>query len=81
MRKELAAARRVPAYLVFHDAVLREIAAARPSDLDELGAIPGLGPRKLADFGAAVLAAVRDGAPEGARRDATAPALIRARDV
>jgi ATP-dependent DNA helicase RecQ len=63
LRKRIAAARGVPAYIVFHDSTLREIAAARPSDEDELRAIPGLGPRKLADFGALVLDAVRGGPP------------------
>jgi ATP-dependent DNA helicase RecQ len=48
----------VPPYVIFHDSVLREIAAARPSSLGELGAIRGVGASKLERYGAAVLAAV-----------------------
>ena len=46
----------VPAYVVLHDATLRELAAARPSSLAELGAVRGLGPAKLDRYGAALLA-------------------------
>ena len=59
MRRRLAEARRVPAFLVFHDSTLRAIAAARPASEAALRAVPGLGPRKLADYGAEVLAVVR----------------------
>jgi ATP-dependent DNA helicase RecQ len=59
LRRRIADARGVPAYLVFHDSTLHAIAAARPSDDAELLAIPGLGPRKLAAFGAALLEVVR----------------------
>ncbi|WP_337875932.1 ATP-dependent DNA helicase RecQ [Elioraea sp.] len=59
LRLELARTRRVPAYVVFHDATLSAIAAARPATLDALGALPGVGAKKLADFGPAVLEVVR----------------------
>ncbi|MFN6998545.1 RecQ family ATP-dependent DNA helicase [Elioraea tepidiphila] len=59
LRLDLARARRVPAYVVFHDATLAAIASARPHTLDALGALPGVGAKKLADFGAAVLDVVR----------------------
>jgi ATP-dependent DNA helicase RecQ len=45
----------VPAYVVFHDATLREIAATLPSSLAELGAVSGIGEAKLARYGQAVL--------------------------
>ncbi|WP_239003838.1 DNA helicase RecQ [Nocardia panacis] len=45
----------VPAYVVFHDATLREIAARKPASLAELGAISGIGENKLAKYGAGVL--------------------------
>ena len=45
----------VPPYVIFHDSVLREIAAVRPGDLDELGRIKGVGASKLARYGAGVL--------------------------
>ncbi|GAA2484375.1 DNA helicase RecQ [Streptomyces thermolineatus] len=45
----------VPAYVVFHDATLREIAAAPPSTLEELGRVSGVGEGKLARYGQQVL--------------------------
>jgi ATP-dependent DNA helicase RecQ len=56
----LAAARRhgVPAYVIFHDATLREIARARPSSLDALRGISGVGARKLAAYGAEIVGLV-----------------------
>jgi ATP-dependent DNA helicase RecQ len=49
----------VPPYVIFHDSVLREIAAARPCGLDDLGEIKGVGGSKLSRYGAAVLGIVR----------------------
>ncbi len=49
----------VPPYVIFHDMVLREIAAVRPASLDELGGVKGVGTSKLGRYGAAVLALVR----------------------
>ena len=48
----------VPAYLVFHNSTLEEIAARRPRSLDELAAVPGVGPAKLERYGEGVLAAL-----------------------
>jgi len=45
----------VPAYVIFHDATLREIAARMPAGLDELGTISGIGENKLAKYGEGVL--------------------------
>lgn len=45
----------LPAYVIFHDATLREIATLRPTTLDELGGISGLGEKKLATYGEGVL--------------------------
>jgi ATP-dependent DNA helicase RecQ len=44
-----------PPYVVFHDATLREIASSRPSTLDELSAVNGVGAAKLAKYGERVL--------------------------
>ncbi|MCU0755109.1 MAG: DNA helicase RecQ [Xanthomonadales bacterium] len=55
LRAELARAQNVPAYVIFHDAVLRAIAAAEPQTLAELGAISGVGAAKLERYGAAIL--------------------------
>jgi DNA helicase-2/ATP-dependent DNA helicase PcrA len=48
----------VPAYVVFHDKTLEEIARRRPRDLAGLGAVPGIGPAKLDRYGDEVLAAL-----------------------
>jgi ATP-dependent DNA helicase RecQ len=59
LRRELAAEAQVPPYVIFHDATLREMAAARPSSLAQLGEIPGIGARKLEAYGDAFLAVIR----------------------
>jgi ATP-dependent DNA helicase RecQ len=53
----LEAARRhgVPAYVIFHDATLREIAHARPSSIEGLRGISGVGARKLEAYGAEII--------------------------
>ncbi|MEV8632177.1 DNA helicase RecQ [Streptosporangium sp. NPDC051023] len=45
----------VPAYVIFHDATLREIAAGAPSSLAELAGISGVGENKLAKYGQEIL--------------------------
>ena len=45
----------VPAYVIFHDATLREIAARSPSTPAELGTVSGVGEHKLAKYGQQVL--------------------------
>jgi ATP-dependent DNA helicase RecQ len=45
----------VPAYVIFHDATLRQIAALSPSTLTELSAVNGVGDAKLAKYGQQVL--------------------------
>lgn len=59
-RKELADERGVPAYVVFSDATLMEMAAARPSSLGELAQISGVGPAKLSRYGEEFLRALAD---------------------
>jgi DNA helicase-2/ATP-dependent DNA helicase PcrA len=55
-RLERATADDLPAYVVFHNSTLAEIAGRRPRDLSELGAVPGVGPTKLERYGDEVLA-------------------------
>ncbi|MGV9424661.1 DNA helicase RecQ [Streptomyces sp. NPDC003656] len=62
-RAEQAKEQGVPAYVIFHDATLREIATARPTSVRELGTISGVGEKKLATYGEGVLA-VLNGQPE-----------------
>ncbi len=61
LRRTIADREGVPAYVIFHDATLREMAAARPTTLDDLLEISGVGERKLEKYGAEFLAVV-DGA-------------------
>jgi ATP-dependent DNA helicase RecQ len=51
LRKRLADSRGLPAYLIFSDAALLEMAAARPRTRSELLEISGVGPKKLALYG------------------------------
>jgi ATP-dependent DNA helicase RecQ len=55
LRLELARARGVPPYVIFHDTTLRELAARRPTTLAELLDIPGIGERKAEVYGQAIL--------------------------
>jgi ATP-dependent DNA helicase RecQ len=48
----------VPAYVIFHDATLRAVAALAPTSLDQLGTVSGVGENKLTKYGDGVLAAV-----------------------
>ncbi|MDX6221196.1 MAG: ATP-dependent helicase UvrD/PcrA [Frankiales bacterium] len=59
-RLATAKERSQPAFVVFTDATLSAIAEAKPRSVAELVAIPGVGQRKLDEFGAAVLALVAD---------------------
>ncbi|TDB89685.1 ATP-dependent DNA helicase RecQ, partial [Micromonospora fluostatini] len=50
----------VPAYVIFHDATLRQIAADAPASLAELSRISGVGENKLAKYGEPILAVLAD---------------------
>ncbi|WP_423229689.1 RQC domain-containing protein [Streptomyces mobaraensis] len=55
----------VPAYVIFHDATLREIATVRPDSLDGLATVNGVGENKLVKYGDAILEVLKAlGAPE-----------------
>jgi len=56
LRRQIADREGVPAYVVFHDATLREMAEARPTSDDELLEISGVGERKLEKYGGEFLA-------------------------
>ncbi|MDH6217694.1 DNA helicase RecQ [Streptomyces pseudovenezuelae] len=73
-RGEQAREQGVPAYVIFHDATLREIATVWPTSVSQLGTISGVGEKKLATYGEGVigvLAALGD-APEAAPTAAAA---------
>jgi ATP-dependent DNA helicase RecQ len=55
LRGRLAREQGVPAYVIFHDATLLAMLREKPRTLDSLGAISGVGERKLARYGEAFL--------------------------
>lgn len=57
-RRALAEAARVPAYVIFNDRTLIEMAERRPQTLDDMAAISGVGARKLESYGSAFLAVI-----------------------
>jgi ATP-dependent DNA helicase RecQ len=61
LRRHLADERHVPAYMIFSDATLAEMAARRPGTEEELLAVSGVGPKKLALYGGQFLAALMEG--------------------
>ncbi|MDX8047946.1 DNA helicase RecQ [Lentzea sp. BCCO 10_0798] len=65
----------VPAYVIFHDATLKSIAASRPGSLTALGAVSGVGQAKLTKYGEQILEVVAAG---GAAPEAAAPAAVQA---
>ncbi len=58
LRKRLADERDVPAYVIFPDTTLRAMARDMPADRAELRGVPGVGDKKLGDYGDAFLAAI-----------------------
>jgi len=59
LRRSLAQEAGVPPYVIFHDSTLREMATLRPASLSALGAITGVGARKLEAYGDAFLEVLR----------------------
>jgi ATP-dependent DNA helicase RecQ len=60
LRKTLADARGVPPYVVFSDVSLRHMARTYPQSGSQFIAVPGVGDKKLADFGEAFITAIVD---------------------
>lgn len=59
-RAGIARSHGVPAYVIFHDATLREIALARPDNLELLSHVNGVGVRKLESYGESILACIAE---------------------
>jgi ATP-dependent DNA helicase RecQ len=59
LRRDLAGARGVPPYVIFSDTTLREMARLRPSTLDRLRQVYGVGDAKLREYGEAFLECLR----------------------
>ncbi len=60
LRAQLAREQNVPAYVIFHDSTLRNIAEHRPQTLDQLARIGGIGGTRLERYGEQVLGVVRE---------------------
>src|SRR5205814_1936575 len=60
LRRKLADERDVPAYVIFSDVSLREMARAYPTTKAEFGRIPGVGDRKLKDFAESFLKEINE---------------------
>ncbi|MDX6765394.1 MAG: DNA helicase RecQ [Candidatus Methylacidiphilales bacterium] len=60
VRKKLADERAVPAYIVFGDTTLREMAHHYPRSEAEMGRISGVGTKKLSEFGDVFIAAIQE---------------------
>ncbi|MEO1345512.1 MAG: DNA helicase RecQ [Pseudomonadota bacterium] len=63
-RRELAEAARLPAYIVFNDRTLIEMAQARPANLDQMAQINGIGAKKLEQYGRTFLDVINGGSEE-----------------
>ena len=59
LRKEIADARHVPAFIIFGDTSLYEMASRKPQTLAEFGTITGVGNKKLKEFGEVFINAIR----------------------
>lgn len=59
-RRRLAAAQRVPPYVIFHDATLRAMARSMPQTENEFSQLPGVGQRKCARYAPSFLAVLRE---------------------
>ena len=60
LRRQLADERDVPAYVIFSDVSLREMARRYPTTKKEFGEIPGVGERKLRDFAEVFIEAIKE---------------------
>ena len=64
LRRQLADERGVPAYIIFSDVSLREMARKYPTNSAEFRRIPGVGEQKLKDFGEVFMSAIRSHSAE-----------------
>ncbi|HXK61777.1 MAG TPA: DNA helicase RecQ, partial [Acidobacteriota bacterium] len=60
LRASLAEARNIPAYVIFSDATLRELARWKPIDREALASIAGIGDRKALEYGERILTIIRN---------------------
>jgi ATP-dependent DNA helicase RecQ len=63
LRLEIARGRGVPPYVIFHDSTLRELARVKPTTVEQLRSVYGVGARKAEDLGELFITAIRGGTP------------------
>ncbi|MFG2790492.1 DNA helicase RecQ [Streptomyces sp. NPDC048419] len=80
-RAEQAREQGVPAYVIFHDATLREIATVWPTSVRQLGGIGGVGEKKLATYGEGVLEVLASLGGASGSAPAAAPSAAPAADA
>ncbi len=81
VRRALADARNVPAYVIFSDVALREMARSYPATPAEFRRIPGVGEQKLKDFAEPFLAAIAEYLQTNPRQSFLAPNELAPRRV
>ncbi|HRX80269.1 MAG TPA: RQC domain-containing protein, partial [Pirellulaceae bacterium] len=79
MRSEKATQQNVPAYVVFGDAALRDMARLRPSTLDRFRNVKGVGEKKLADYGQEFLEAINSYCQQQQVTQDVAPTIVAAK--
>ena len=81
LRRKLADERGVPAYIIFSDVSLREMARKYPTNSTEFRRIPGVGEQKLKDFGEPFLSEINShlsaNSPRTFSEDGEVPGLKR----
>jgi ATP-dependent DNA helicase RecQ len=73
-RAEQAREQGVPAYVIFHDATLREIVTVWPTSVTQLGSVGGVGEKKLVTYGEGVIEVLAGLADGGAATKTPSPA-------
>ena len=68
-RRTVADERNVPAYVIFGDVTLRHIARAYPQSPERLRSVPGIGEKKLAEFGEDVIRIVDEWLDDHSKRE------------
>ncbi|MGR8979699.1 MAG: DNA helicase RecQ [Gammaproteobacteria bacterium] len=75
-RREIADAQDMPPYIIFHDATLMAMMEAKPADLQQMAALPGVGERKLKLYGEQFLAVIKEFSENASGRTDTVSASI-----
>ena len=78
LRTELARQAKVPAYVIFHDATLQNLAKLQPTTEEALLSVPGIGEQKAAKYGSAVLTVIAEWCAEQSQKSSGSAAAKKA---